>query len=267
MNEFWVPNMQRSTQTSFTPILQAATILSIVAAIVVNALSNIFPPNGLSIGAIANTILAPVLITPANYAFSIWGLIYIGLIAFGIYQATPAQRSNNRLQKLRAPIIWSSVFQIIWVYLFQFQQFWLSVVAIVGILVNLIAAFVWAQRERFTSREKWLVQYPISIYLGWISVATIVNVASALFASGWNGWSISPVVWTVMMLLIAAAITVVIAIQFRDGAFPLVIVWALMAIAVRQASQPALVTTALGLAIAIAVLILLTQFRFGQKLR
>ncbi len=257
--------MPRSNQASSTPILQAATILSIVAAIVVNALSNIFPLNGLSIGAIANTILAPVLITPANYAFAIWGVIYLGLIAFGIYQALPAQRSNSRLQRLRAPIIWSSIFQIVWVYLFLSRMFWVSVIGIVAILVNLIAAFVWMQRERFSRREKWLVQHPISIYLGWISVATIVNVASALFVSQWNGWGISPVVWTVIMLLVATAITVMIAIRFREAAFPGVIVWAFVAIAVRQASQPALIITSLGLAIAIAVLILFTQNRFRQK--
>lgn len=258
--------MQRSEQNA-SSALQWATLLSIVAAIVVNAISNIFPPNGLTIGAIANTILSGVLITPANYAFAIWGLIYVGLVAFGIYQITPSQRYNSRLQNLRAPIIASSIFQIIWVFLFQFQQFWLSVLFMVGILVSLVIAFlgIYSQDHRISRQEKWFAQVPVSIYFGWISVATIVNVASALYASDWDGWGISPATWTVIMSAIAAAISVVIAIYYQNAAFPLVIVWALIAIAVRQASQPAIVITAMGLAIALGLLTLLTQVRFRQN--
>ena len=112
--------MQQSDQTfPSAKVLQWATLFSILAAIAVNAYSNISPPNGLNIGAIANTILRGVLITPQNYAFAIWGLIYVALIAFGIYQITPSQRYNSRLHKLRFPIIASSIFQIIWVFLFQ----------------------------------------------------------------------------------------------------------------------------------------------------
>lgn len=250
--------MHRSEQNSpFTVILQIATIVSIVAAIVINALSNAFPLRGLNIGAISNTILGGVLITPANYAFAIWGVIYIGLIAFGIYQALPAQRHNPHLLKLRAPIVWASVFQIVWVYLFQLQQFWLSVVFMFGILLNLIAAYVWSRfpKNRVSREEKWFARIPISIYLGWISVASIVNVASALYASGWsNGGAF----WTVLMILIAAVISAIIAIRFGDIAFTGVIVWAFIAIAVRQLGQLPILITAVGSAI---VLILLLIYR------
>lgn len=241
------------------PLLQSATLISILAAIVINALSNVFPLRGLNIGAIANQVLGGVLITPANYAFAIWGVIYLGLVSFGIYQVLPAQRHNPRLLKLRAPIIWASIFQIVWVYLFQLQQFWWSVVFMLGILLNLIAAYWWSrfQNTRILREEKWLAQIPIRIYLGWISVATIVNVASALYASQWNGFGIAPSVWTVLMLLIAAAITGVIILQYRDVAFTGVIVWAFVAVALRQSTQPAIAITALGCAIGLLVLLLL----------
>ncbi|MBW4444411.1 MAG: tryptophan-rich sensory protein [Plectolyngbya sp. WJT66-NPBG17] len=252
--------MQRSEQNSpFAAILQIATIVSILAAIVINAISNIFPLRGLNIGAIANTILGGVQVTPANYAFAIWGVIYLGLIGFGIYQALPVQRYNPRFLKLRAPIIWASVFQIVWVYLFQLQQFWLSVVFMFGILLSLIAAYVWSRFEnnRVSREEKWLARIPISIYLGWISVASIVNVASALYASQWNGWGIDPSIWTVLMILIAAAITAAIAIRYRDIAFTGVIVWAFVAIAIRQSAQFAILITALGSAISLILLLVL----------
>lgn len=238
-------------------VLQVATIVAILAAIVINALSNLYPLRGLNIGAISNTILGGVLITPANYAFAIWGLIYLGLISFSIYQALPTQRYNLRLQKLRAPIIWASLFQIIWVYFFQLQQFWLSVALIFGILLNLIAAFVWSRvgQNRPSRQEKWFAQIPISIYLGWISVASIVNVASALYASGWNGWGISGAIWTVLMILITTAITTAIVLRFRDAAFAGVIIWAFLAIAVRQFGQMAILITAIGAVIAIGLLL------------
>lgn len=259
--------MQDSERNSPTaPLLQIATLTAILAAIVINALSNIFPLKGLSIGAISNQILGGVLVTPANYAFAIWGLIYLGLVGFGIYQVLLTQRYNPRLLKLRAPIIWASVFQIVWVYFFQLQQFWLSVAFMLGILFNLIAAYLWSRFPigRVSREEKWLAQIPISIYLGWISVATIVNVASALYASRWNGWGIAPSVWTVLMLLIAAAITAAIVIRYRDVAFTGVIVWAFLAVAVRQFAQPAILITAIGTAIALVVLLLLGR-SFGKS--
>ena len=77
---------------------QITTFAAIIASIVVNTISNIFPPNGLNVGTLSNTLLAPVQITPANYAFSIWGLIYLGLIGFSIYQALPSQTTNSRFQ-------------------------------------------------------------------------------------------------------------------------------------------------------------------------
>ncbi|MGG6270864.1 tryptophan-rich sensory protein [Leptolyngbya sp. AN03gr2] len=253
--------MQRSERnSSFTVFLQVATLVSIFAAIVINALSNAFPVGGLNIGAIANTILGGVLITPQNYAFAIWGVIYIGLIGFGIYQFLPSQRFNSHLLKLRAPIIWASVFQIVWVYLFQFRQFWLSVLFMFGILLNLVAAYIWSRfpKNRVSREEKWLARIPIGIYLGWISVASIVNVASALYASGWNGFGISPVIWTVLMILIAAVISAIIAIRYGDIAFTGVIVWAFVAIAVRQFAQIPILIAAIGSSI---VLVLLLIFR------
>jgi hypothetical protein len=260
--------MQTSEQgSSQNKVWQVAVIVAILAAIVVNVVSNLFPLSGQNIGQISNTILAPVLVTPANYAFAIWGLIYVGLIAFGVYQASPAQRDNPRLAKVRTPIVWASFFQIVWVFLFTSQQFWLSVVLMFGILFSLIAAYQGSRTDRSIREEKLFSQIPISIYLGWISVASIVNVASALFASSWNGWGISPVVWTVIMLAIAAAITTTITMRYQDAAFGFVIVWALVAIAVRQAGQPTLSVTAIGLAIALTLLILFTKFQFRQKLR
>ena len=242
---------------------QIATIAAILGAIVVNALSNFFPLNGLSIGAISNTLFGEVLVTPANYAFAIWGVIYLGLVTFGIYQAAPARRDNARLQRVRSPIIAASLLQSLWVFAFQGRLFWLSAVVMIGILLSLVLAFLQSRKDsdRISRTEKWLIQIPISVYFGWITVATVVNIASALYNSGWNGNGISPAIWTVILSAISAAIAAAITLQYRESAFPAVIIWALVAIALRQTSQSAILITEIGLAIGLGLLILFVQLK------
>ncbi|KAM3112267.1 tryptophan-rich sensory protein [Phormidesmis sp. 146-33] len=256
--------MQRSD--SQDKLLAVLTIVAILGAIIINGISNFFPINGLSIGAIANTIFANVLITPANYAFAIWGLIYTGLIAFGVYQLSVNRRNHPLIQKVRLPIIWASVFQSIWVFQFQLRNYWLSVAFMVGILISLIVAFLSIQQHQdsLSRSEKWYVQIPFSVYFGWISVATIVNVASALYAIDWDGGGIAPAVWTVVMAVIATVISAVITIRYRDIAFSGVIIWALVAIAIRQSSQVGIMTSMIGLAIVLALIMLFTQVK-NQK--
>ncbi|NHC37768.1 tryptophan-rich sensory protein [Scytonema millei] len=261
--------MKASTQGSGRGILlPLATLLAILATLSVNALSNFFPVRGLNIGEIANTILQGVQITPANYAFAIWGLIYLGLIAYGIYQMLPAQRQNSTLHQVNVLLIIACLAQIAWVYLFTLQLFWLSVIAMLAILIPLIGAYLQLEIGKRVSRKfKWLVHVPFSIYLGWISVATIVNIASALYISNWDGWGVSPVGWTVIMLLIGAAIASVVALQRADIAFTLVFIWAYVAIAVRHLylNNSAISITAVVAAIVLAVLLGFSRVKSKER--
>ena len=108
---------------------QIITLAAVVIAFIVNVLSNIFPINGLTIGGVSNTVFKNVLIIPANYAFAIWGLIYLGLFAFAIYQVLPSQRENPNLRKTAYFLVIASLAQTIWVYLFLSRLFVASVVA------------------------------------------------------------------------------------------------------------------------------------------
>ncbi|MBD1999362.1 tryptophan-rich sensory protein [Leptolyngbya sp. FACHB-541] len=245
--------------------LAIATLLAILATLTVNALSNFFPPEGLNIGEIANTVLQGVQITPANYAFAIWGLIYLGLITYGVYQLGPSRRSEPRIRRASGFLIIACLAQIIWVYLFTTQLFWLSVVAMLGILLSLIAAYLQLGigHIRASRSQRWQAFAPFSIYLGWISVATVVNVASALYSNGWTGWGISDVSWTVIMLIVSAIIAAIVAVQRADVAFTLVFVWAYVAIAIRQLNTPAIwITAVVG---AIALIGLLTFSRMNRR--
>lgn len=243
---------------------QFLNLLAIIAAFGINILANIAPFNGQTIGEISNTVFREVLITPANYAFAIWGLIYLGLISLGIYQVLPRQRQNAYLRRLGYFLILASLAQIFWVFFFQYGLFTLSLFAMLGILLPLIGIYLRLEigLRRVSRAEKWLIQIPLSIYLAWISVATIVNVATTLYALGWNGWGINPEVWSAIALFAGAAIGAIVGIQRADPAFVLVIVWALVAIAIRQANIPLVVITSGGLA---AVLILLITFKLWRR--
>ncbi len=244
-------------------MLPIATLIAILATLSVNILSNFFPPRGANIGEISNTILQGVQVTPANYAFAIWGLIYLGLIVYGFYQLRPSVRGNPTIIRVDFLLIMACIAQIAWVYLFTLHLFWLSVVAMLGILLPLIGAYVQLQTDtQQVSRErKWMAHIPFSIYLGWISVATIVNVASALYTSGWDGWGISAAGWTAIMLIVGALLAAIIAIQQADIAFTLVFVWAYAAIAIRQLNEPTIWITAVVAALVMAVLLVFGRMK------
>ncbi len=245
---------------------QLVTSAAIIASIVINTLSNIFPLNGTNVGKLSNTLLAPVQITPANYAFAIWGVVYLGLIGYGLYQFQSTERHNPRLERGGYLLTIACVAQCAWIYLFLARLFPLSIVAMLGILLPLIALYqcLGIGSQNTSKSERWFLHLPISIYLGWITVATVVNVASALYISEWNGWGIAPTVWTVMMMAVSAAISSYIYIERRDTAYLLVIVWALIGITIRQFGTPLILVA--GLVMSIALLLLLAnELRISSK--
>lgn len=228
-----------------------ASLGAIAGTLLVNTLSNLYPPGGQNVGEIANTVLAGVKITPANYAFAIWGLIYLGLIAYGVYQLGPAQRRDRTLRRVNVLLIVACLSQMGWIFLFTTQAFAGSIVAMLGILLPLIGIDQVLGRSAKPAHRarRWYVRYPFSLYLGWIAVATVVNVASALYAAGWGGWGIGPVGWTVLMVLVSGAIAAIVTWQHADIPFVLVFVWAWVAIAVRNTATPAIQVAALGVAV------------------
>jgi hypothetical protein len=242
---------------------QIVNLIAIVAAFGTNIIANIAPFNGQTIGEISNTLFQDVLITPANYAFAIWGLIYLGLISFAIYQALPEQRQNFQLRQMGYLVAIASLAQIIWIFFFLYRLFALSFVATFGILVPLIGAYQsLSSGDRSPGRQqKWFVCVPISIYLAWISVATIVNGAIVLDYWNWNGWGIEPPIWTAIVLFVATAIAATVSIRRIDLAYTGVFVWAFVAIAMRNLNNSVIAATAGGLAIVLVIVGILSRMR------
>jgi hypothetical protein len=215
-------------------LIQILNLIAVIATVAVNSLANIIPFNGQTTGEVSDAI--PTLFTPAGYVFSIWSVIYLGLFAFALYQALPSKRDEEFLDRIGYWFVASSVFNMIWIVLWHYEQFVLTLILMLGLLISLIAIYVrlGVGRRKVSAGERWLVHLPFSIYLGWISVATIANVTTVLVTAGWGGWGISPEIWAVLVILVGGALGIAMALTRRDWAYPLVIVWAFIGIVVAR---------------------------------
>src|SRR4030065_2376230 len=119
---------------------QISVALTILATIVVNVLANALPINGQNTGAISDRF--QVYFVPAGYVFAIWGVIYIGLIAFAIFQALPGQRENPRLRATGWWIALGGLANSAWIFLWHYQLFPLTVIAMLVLLAALIITYL-----------------------------------------------------------------------------------------------------------------------------
>jgi hypothetical protein len=242
-------------------VRQIVIIIATVLMIVVNILANALPLNGQDTGAISDRF--PIYFVPAGYVFSIWGLIYLFLIGFTVYQALPAQRENARLRRVGYLYALSSALNIIWIFLWHYNIFVGTIIAMLGLLATLIAIYVrlGIGVAPVKAAEKWLVNVPFSIYLGWITVATIANASQLLFYLNWGGWGIAPQVWAILMILAATIVALLMALTRRDIAYLLVLVWALAGIGVKHLAAPAVSATAWFATVLIVVMIVFVAVR------
>jgi hypothetical protein len=239
--------MKLTTQRTDPDLVRQVTILAaIIGSIVINTISNFFPPDGVDMATLSDRLFTEVQILPANYAFAIWAPIYLGLVALGIYQIQPAQRHNPSLQRGGYLLVFACIAQCAWIYLFLARLFPLSVVAMLGILIPLIVLYQRLEigKQHVSPAQQWFIQIPISIYFGWITVAIVVNASLALYSINWDGWGIAPAIWAVIMMLVSGAITTQVIIKHHDTAYMLVIVWALIAIGIRHLDTPLITVTA-----------------------
>ena len=243
---------------------QLANILSVGLALAVNILASALPLNGQNTGEISDRF--QVYFVPAGYVFAIWGLIYIGWIAFAIYQARPSQKENPRLRRLGYAFAWSGVFNAAWLFCWHYNYFGLSVLVMLALLGLLIASYLRLDvgNTPVGSLEKWCVDIPFSVYLGWITVATVANVTDYLYSIRWDGFGIAPQVWAVIMLVVAALLGAMMTVLRRDSAFVFVLTWSFVGIAVKQAASPLVAYTAWAFAI---VMLGLAIFSIVQRRR
>ncbi len=246
-------------------ILQAANIVAFLGVLVVNTLATTVGINGRLTGAVSDGI--PNLFVPAGLTFSIWGVIYLALLLFTVYQARglfrPGQQAPEGVLRIGWLFVLSSAANIGWLFLWHYDLVGLSMIAMLALLGSLLAIYVklGTGLTRASSAERWLLRVPFSLYVGWITVATIANASAFLVRIRWNGFGLAPEVWTVAVIVVAVLITLAVLLTRRDVAYSLVVLWALAGISLKRsgdsssASQVVFITAIVcGAVVAVAII-------------
>jgi len=243
---------------------QYINLLAVIGTIMINGLANALPLNGQSTGEISDRF--QVYFVPAGYVFSIWGLIYICLIAFAVYQMLPSQRENPRLRRIGYLFALSCLANVAWLFLWHYEYFVATVVVMLILLLLLIAIYLRLQigKIQVAPLERWCVNIPFSIYLGWITVATIANVTSLLDYIQWDGWGISPLTWTLIMLIAGVGIASAMSFTRGDIAYMLVIIWAYVGIGIKHANTPLVATGAWVTTALVVIMLVIGAIRARQ---
>lgn len=245
----------REVANSGDIVRQFAVIFVTILTLIMNWAATSLPLNGLTTEAISDS--NPTLFTPAGFTFSIWGVIYLGVVAYTVYQALPSQRANPRLRAIGWVYVVSGILNSAWIYLWHHLQFWWCALIIASMVVTLVVIVqrLWPTRHHVSRAEWWTSHLPFSIYLGWLCVATIANLAISLTSSGWTGAPLSPEIWTVIMLLIAGALGAYFGLVRGDAAYTLVPAWAFTGIAfARQGESSLVMWTAVALSVIMTVI-------------
>lgn len=209
--------------------LRSLVALAFLVMVVVNALANILPINGIGTGEVSDSY--PNLFAPAGLTFAIWGVIYLLLLGYvlyelGAFRSEREQLPSGTLTRTALLFAFSSFANAAWIFSWHYRQIGLSLVLMLTILVALILINVDLARHRTSKREKLFVRLPFSVYFGWISVATIANVTTLLVDLDWNGFGIAPSIWTVIVLAVGTVIGIATLRRHRDVAYGLVFLWA-----------------------------------------
>jgi len=239
-------------------LLQVVNVLGYVGVVAVNVLANALPLGGKTAAELSDAY--PNLFVPAGYVFSIWGVIYLLLLAFTVYQAYPARRGEGFLRKIGYLFALSCALNISWIFLWHYEYVIPSLLPMFALLLSLILIYLRldiGRGEPSTGERLW-VHLPFSVYMGWITVAPIANVVAALVSINWGGLGLGEVAWTMIVIAVAVALTVANTFTRGDVGYALVIAWALGGIAVKQMAIQAIVAVA-GIGIVIILVALLSN--------
>jgi hypothetical protein len=257
-------------KTSTLWILKSLNLVAFLGTIAVNAMANALPINGKTTGELSE--FYPNLFVPAGLTFSIWGLIYLLLAIFAIYQiAAPTGKSADFLQRIGPLFVIASAANIGWIFLWHYQRVSASLVLMLILLASLLAVYLrlGIGIRAASWRERLLVHLPFSVYLGWITVATVANVTAVLVHVSWNRFGASQELWTVVVLIVAALITLAVLFTRSDLFYALVILWAFLGILIKRLAvdSPPSRGIIVTLAVTMAVIGIVLLIRIPRWLR
>lgn len=219
-------------------IISFLALIMYVVMVGINALANILPINGVTTGEVSDKLSN--LFAPAGITFSIWGVIYLLLGIYSVYQLIYISRGYKEartINKVNLFFIVSSVANSLWIYNWHNGNIGVTVVLMFVILISLIIIEL-NLKSRVTLGGKMLwARIPFSAYFGWITVATIANVTAFLVDNGWSGLGVSEVTWTVIMLLVGLVIGGITIWKMENKAYGAVMVWAYLGILIKHISE------------------------------
>ena len=257
-------------------LLQAGNILAMIITILINALAVMLPLNGKTTQELSDGL--PNLFVPAGLTFSIWSIIYILWIVFAIYQARDMFKKEEIDMPFLSQIAWlfilSGVANSVWIFLWHYEYVGLSLLIMILLLGSLLGIYVRLKigKSTFTMKEKLCVHVPFSIYLGWITVATIANVTAFLVSIQWDGFGIDPLTWTIVIIAVGTLLTSLMLALRKDLAFSFVVLWAFFGIWMKRMAQPntatdvnVATTTSIAIVLIIAGILAITGYQLLSK--
>ena len=227
------------TGTGRDRLLSILVVVATVMTIAFNALAGTGRLNGVMTNAVSDKY--PTVVTPAGYAFSIWGLIYLGLIAFSIYQLLPSKLV--RLRSVRVLFIVSCVLNCAWLYAWHSYAIGICVILLFALLATL-ALINTKLKTAESALDALFTKAPFGIYFGWVTAASIVNfviylkyIDVQMSASAWNILGCS-------FIVVALIVSIIVRVKLRNFLYPLAVAWAATGIAVQQQGNTAIILTA-----------------------
>ncbi|TGE05218.1 hypothetical protein [Hymenobacter fodinae] len=227
---------------------------AIVGNIAINYVSQRFPFNGQTNGQVSYKY--PTLLTPAGYAFSIWGLIFLSLLLYAVWQLLPAQRRNPLPDAVARPLVWANLLTGLWLVVFAYELLVPSMLTMLGILACLAVVYGRARQLVRRAESPWYSSIPFGLYLGWISLATVVNVTVAL-GTTWQPDEDVTLQLAIVLVGITAGLALNVTRRFTELAYPAAVAWGLLGIYVARRPDPdteVLAQMALAAASMVAVL-------------
>lgn len=232
----------------------AGNLAAFALVLVANALSNFAPINNQTMSEISAKY--PSLFTPAGFTFSIWGLIYVALLVFVLYQALPSQRNNRVIAGISRLFQINCVANTTWLFAWHYDLLNLSFLVMLVLLVTLVLIYrtLLDELENASIIQHLALHLPFSLYAGWITLATIANLSAVQTGNGWDEVGLTATSWALLKIAIAGAIGATMVIRFGDAVFILVVAWAAYGISVMQSATPAVSGAATSLSLLALVL-------------
>ena len=222
----------------FYPLLN---IIAYIFMVTLNALSITIPLGGKTTQELSDMYVNPF--TPIGFTFSIWSVIYTLLLIFSIIPLLNTLRGKEQKNKIVNKNIGylyatSCLLNGLWILAWQYQHVFTSVIIMLCLLVTLIKTYIEIRKNTtaLTWNDKYITFPAFSLYLGWISVATIANITAWTVSIGWSGWGISMIDWTSIMVVVATLLGITLLLKYRDIFFNLVVIWALYGIMYKRIS-------------------------------